>query len=313
MLASLCALLAALALSATPAFAAAPETPELTVKPIFASIAVFNGTLSPKGKVPAGGTYKFLYKASKTECVGGSETTPGDASGGAPEVLPPEEVKGLTPATEYTVCLQITNPASETATSSPVTFKTAAAAPPETPQALPPSDIERDVGHAQRGHQSASRRRTGPLQLRVHRVLQRLHQRRGNPRRSRRESSPQPVSAADRAEPDTTYTFCLKAINALGEATLSAPVTFTTKSLPEMRTVEPVTNITGTTAIVHGVLDPKAASQRISSRIPILLPNSEYGGPVQRRSRLLGGHALRNRPGWRREPRANRWKPPCLG
>lgn len=48
MLASLCALLAALALSATPAFAAAPETPELTVKPVFASIAVFNGTLSPK-------------------------------------------------------------------------------------------------------------------------------------------------------------------------------------------------------------------------------------------------------------------------
>lgn len=30
--------------------------------------------------------------------------------------------------------------------------------------------------------------------------------------------------------------------------------------VPEMRTVEPVTNVTGTTVIVHGVLDPKAAS-----------------------------------------------------
>jgi hypothetical protein len=30
--------------------------------------------------------------------------------------------------------------------------------------------------------------------------------------------------------------------------------------VPEMRTVEPVTNVTATTAVVHGVLDPKAAS-----------------------------------------------------
>jgi hypothetical protein len=113
---------------AAPVLAAAPETPELTIKSVFASTAVFNGTLSPKGKVSAEGTYKFLYKASKTKCEGGSETIPGNAMGRAPEVLPSEEVKSLTPATEYTVCLRITNSANQTATSPPVTFKTAAAA-----------------------------------------------------------------------------------------------------------------------------------------------------------------------------------------
>jgi len=262
MLASVCALLGALALIATPAFAAAPETPEVTVKPIFASIAVFNGVLSPKGKVPAEGTYRFLYRASKTECVGESETTQGYAPGrSAPEVLPPEEVRGLTPATEYTVCLQITNPASQTATSSPVTFKTAAAAPPETPQALPPSKInaasatlngvinphhEGEPGRYSFVYAESSSVCTGGA---------------GTVEETMRESSPQPVSLkADSLQPDTTYTFCLKATNAREEATLSAPVTFTTTSLPEMRTVEPVTNITGTTAILHGVLDPKAAS-----------------------------------------------------
>jgi hypothetical protein len=254
--------LAALALIATPAFAAAPEPPEVTVKPIFASIAFFDGVLSPKGKVPAGGTYKFFYKASKTECMGESETTQGYAPGrSTPEALPPEEVRGLTPATEYTVCLQITNFANETATSLPVTFKTAAAVPPGTPQALPPSDIsatsatlngvvnphhEGEPGRYSFVYAKSSSVCTGGA---------------GTAEETMRESSPQPVSInADSLQPDTTYTYCLKATNAREEATLSAPVTFTTTSLPEMRAVEPVTNITGTTAILHGVLDPKAAS-----------------------------------------------------
>jgi hypothetical protein len=255
--------LAALALIATPAIAAAPETPELTVKPIFASIAVFNGVLSPKGKVPAEGTYKFLYSASKTECVGGSETTPDPASGGAPKVLQPEQVGGLKPATEYTVCLQITNLASETATSLPVTFTTAAAAPPETPEALPPSDVNATsvtLGGVVDPHHEGEPGTYHFVYTKSSSVCTGGAETVNEPAPG---SSPQPVSAAITAgelEPDTMYTFCLKATNALGESTLSPPVTFTTTSLPEMRTVEPVTNITGTTAILHGVLDPKAAS-----------------------------------------------------
>jgi cytochrome c551/c552 len=253
--------LTALALTATAALAAAPETPELTVKPIFASIAVFNGTLSPKGGVAVGDSYKFLYNASKTECAGGSETALGAVSSGTPEIAP-EEVRGLTPATEYTVCLQISG--GETATSSPVTFKTAAAVPPETPQALPPSDIEATsatLSGVINPHREGEPGRYSFVYAESSSVCTGGA---GTAQETMRESSPQPVSLkADSLQPDTTYTFCLKAINALGEATLSSPVTFTTTSLPEMRTVEPVTDVTGTTAILHGVLDPKGASPEV--------------------------------------------------
>ena len=254
-LASVCALLCALALIATPAFAAPPETPVVTVKPIFASVAVFNGTM--KGRIPVGDSFRFLYKESKTECAGGSETTPGIGRD-APEVIL-EQVRGLTPSTEYTVCLQISD--AETATSSPVTFKTAAAVPPETPQALPPSKINATsatLNGVINPHHEGEPGRYSFVYAESPSVCT---EGQGTAEETMRESSPQPVSLkADSLQPNTTYTVCLKATNAREEATLSAPVTFTTTSLPEMRTVEPVTNITGTTAILHGVLDPKAAS-----------------------------------------------------
>jgi hypothetical protein len=293
MLASLCALLGALALIATPAFAAAPETPELTVKPVFASIAVFNGTLSPKGKVPAGGTYKFFYKASKTECMGESETTQGYTPGySAPEALSPEEVRGLAPATEYTVCLQITNFANATATSSPVTFKTAAATPPETPQALLPSDIDATSATLNGVINPRHEGEPGRYSFVYAESSSVCTEGAGTLEEYARESSPQPVSInADSLEPDTTYTFCLKATNALGEATLSAPVTFTTTSLPEMRTMEPVTNITGTTAIVHGVLDPKDAGSEPHIEYQFFYHNSEYGFPCDEETGYSAGRA----------------------
>ncbi len=253
--------LAAFALIATPAFAGT-ESPGLTVKPIYASIAVFNGVLSPKGKAPAGGTYKFFYKASKTECMGESETTQGYTPGrSTPEALPPEEVRGLTPATEYTVCLQITNFANETATSLPVTFKTAAATPPETPQALPSSKISSTSATLSGVINPHHEGEPGFYSFVYAESPSLCNEGQGTLQEHVNGSSPRSVSlVAGTLQPDTTYTACLKATNTLGESTLSAPVTFTTTSLPEMRTVEPVTNITGTTAILHGVLDPKTAS-----------------------------------------------------
>lgn len=249
---------------ATPAFAAAPETPELTIKPIFASIAVFDGVLSPKGKVPADGTYRFLYRASPIECAGGSETTGGlsglTSRGRAPELLPPEEVRGLAPATQYTVCLQITNFADETATSSPVTFKTAPATPPETPEALPASNVSAmsaTLGGVVNPHHEGEPGRYSFVYAKSPSLCTEGV---GTAEEPAPGSSPQRVSMVVELQPDTTYTYCLRATNALGEATVSPPVTFTTLLLPEMRTLEPVTNVTGTTAVVHGVLDPKVAS-----------------------------------------------------
>jgi hypothetical protein len=248
-----------LALTATPALAAPPETPELTVKPIFASIATFNGTLSPGAVVPAEGTYMFLYKASPTECVGGSETAPGLALGGAPpEVLPPEQVKGLTPATEYTVCLQTTNLSSETATSPPVTFKTATATKPEPPEATAVTERKATTATLNGVVNPLKEGEPGKYRFLYSQSASVCTGGSETAEEPAPGASPQPVSAAIAVlEPGKPYTFCVKAFNALGESTESTPKTFTTAVPPETPEasslkVEP---LGATTATLHGVLN----------------------------------------------------------
>jgi hypothetical protein len=137
---ALCALTGALLLSSAPALAAAPEAPELTVESITATTATFHGVLNPiEAAEPnnLGGTYKFLYNASNTECTGGSVSKPSALfSGGVhEEVFKP--VSGLLANTEYMVCLSVTNLEGETTVGSSVPFKTAI--PPETPETTEPA------------------------------------------------------------------------------------------------------------------------------------------------------------------------------
>jgi hypothetical protein len=265
------AVLSAFAVLAVPALAVAPEVPEFTeVKPVFASVAVFDGTLSPKGLVPAEGSYRFLYRASKTECVGGSETVPGLALGGAPEVLPAEQVRGLAPATEYTVCLQITNLASETATSPPVTFKTAAAAAPEEPQIQPASQLTATAASLEGVVFAGSVPEPGS-------TYEFLFKATATATRAECESAgagkapvppgealAQAQAVAARAEglvANTHYVACLLARNALNETSVSAPVPFKTAhppETPEKLTGEPVgTGEPGRAGVkLEGVLNP---------------------------------------------------------
>ena len=135
--------LSALALTATPALAAAPETPTLTVEaPVHATTATFDGVVNPKeALVPndMGGTYRFFYRASPTECTGtgGVVTKPSGLWHGGVEELVFEPVSGLAPNTEYTVCLQVTNLEGEAVESAPVSFKTTV--PPEKPETTEPA------------------------------------------------------------------------------------------------------------------------------------------------------------------------------
>jgi hypothetical protein len=137
--------LSALAFTAAPALAAAPETPTLTVEaPVHATAATFHGVLNPKeALVPnnMGGTYKFLYRASPTECTGtgGVVTKPSGLWHGGVEESVFEPVSGLAPNTEYTVCLQVTNLEGETVESGPVSFKTTV--PPEEPETTEPAAL----------------------------------------------------------------------------------------------------------------------------------------------------------------------------
>ncbi len=133
-LATLCTLTGALVFAGTPAVAAAPEAPEVTVESVKASEATFHGVLNPGKAGVAGtyelGTYEFLYAKSDSTCEGEGKVPvpPGMSLGGGKEVVS-QVVSGLQPGAEYMVCVRATNTLGESAVSSPVAFTTFTAAP----------------------------------------------------------------------------------------------------------------------------------------------------------------------------------------
>ena len=136
------ATLAALVCSATPALAAVEEPKELSVEDTTSAVAVpsvearLHGVVNPSGLGEAG-SYQFLYKKSTTGLCEGESTKPEPAgpvlTGGREE--PFETVTGLTPGTEYAVCLRVENNAKSESKMSPVvTFTTPVK--PEKPETL---------------------------------------------------------------------------------------------------------------------------------------------------------------------------------
>jgi hypothetical protein len=106
-----------------------PETPESEeAKATTGTTATLTGVLNPKAAGEAGSGYEFLYRASATECQGGSATPITPSAGATPEPVS-APVTGLTPNTEYTFCLLARNAVGETATGAPVTFTTSKVTP----------------------------------------------------------------------------------------------------------------------------------------------------------------------------------------
>ncbi len=224
----LIAMLGVLLVTAVPASAAPPETPELKVMYINASEASFLGVLSPKAP-NEGGTYRFLYNASKTECKGGSETSPGLSLAEEGEKVS-ERVGGLTANTEYTVCLRVTNLKGEQALSAPVTFKTALSL--EAPETLMPEPVggysatlrgvlnpksEGEPGHYRFFYQAGTEC-TGENEKKTPFAPYAGHS---------LESVQFEVSGLT---PATQYTVCLEVEVGDEETAVGAPVTFTTPS-----------------------------------------------------------------------------------
>ncbi len=142
MLGVLCALVVGSLLAAAPALAAAPETPEVMVESVTATSATFHGVVNPIEALEPnnlGGTYRFLYRASRTECTGGSVTKPSSLYFGGVHEEVFRSVSGLQPNTEYEVCLSVTNLEGETTVSAPRQFATRAA--PEKPETKAASSV----------------------------------------------------------------------------------------------------------------------------------------------------------------------------
>jgi hypothetical protein len=90
------------------AVAAAPEAPEVSVEqPVGASEAVVRGVLNPLAVAPGeAGSYEFLYREG-AGCEGGSAApVPAGLMLGFEHEEVSETLPGLTPGTEYTVCLR---------------------------------------------------------------------------------------------------------------------------------------------------------------------------------------------------------------
>ena len=112
-----------------------PETPKTEAATLLTgTTATLNGVLNPV-KAGEAGTYEFTYQPSKTkECAAGSVApeppSVGVALGDANEAVS-VAVSGLEGSTEYAFCVVASNKAEpvESATGSPVTFKTPAATP----------------------------------------------------------------------------------------------------------------------------------------------------------------------------------------
>jgi Tol biopolymer transport system component len=260
---SLCISACVLLLSAAPALAAPLENPELKVEQIFATTATFKGVLSPKSLGEVGAEYQFVYRAAKA-CKGAGEikTPAGMSLGGEHEELPAEPVTALKQKTEYTVCLSITNVAkTETAVSAPVSFKTTTATPPEAPEATEATEVKATTATLNGVVNQKSAGEPGKYQF-IYRQSAGECTGAGEVQTAKEPApgtSPQPVSAAITGlEAGKPYTFCVRAFNALGEATLSTPKTFKTAIPPEPPEAIKPEPVTGYSATLRGVLNPKA-------------------------------------------------------
>ena len=233
LLASVCALLGALGMSAS-ALAAGPEAPYLGFFRLQATEVELSARLSPDASAPVeGGKYWFIYKKG-TECAGESETTHSPYAGQPNEQTSPDPAKitGLTQGTEYSVCLVVENGKAESAHSTPVTFTTAIA--PPTPETLAPVDISAkdvEVQGVLNPHEAVNEAtsyqfayRESPSECLTDGFIKETSSS-YSAMTTRRETV---IGYLEGLQPDTTYTACLITWNSAFETVIGNPVTFTT-------------------------------------------------------------------------------------
>ncbi len=245
------------------AFAAAPEEPQTEpANQITATTAVLFGTLSPHAPGQPESTWHFLYKpsstATKAECESpGALKAPEEAgiSGGGEAEFVGIGVGGLTPGTEYVVCLAATSSSSETTVGTAVSFKTAL--PPEAPQVKPPSEVKGTSAVFHGALNPAAPGDPGSYEFFY----------RADPTECQGElTSPNTPAAGAEGEEvqaevtligSTTYTYCLLARNGAGEFAFSAPETFATEASAPLVLSQSAANLTPFTATLQAEVNPE--------------------------------------------------------
>ena len=316
-----CVLVGLLVWACVPALAAAPETPEVTVEALVPpTTAVVHGVLNPGVEGAPGtyevGTYEFLYKQGNTGCVGESKApvSPGISLGAGKEAVS-ETLSGLSPDTEYMVCLLVRDGIKgEHAVSTPVTFTTSSLL--EAPVLREPASTVTATTATFEGELNPGGA-TGQLSYQLDyntngtcRVVK------ASPEEPPFQQSTSPVEVtearqllvhgveATELEPNETYTFCLVETNMFGEQSQGNEVSLQTEHQAPTITGALVTNITSTggtvsseiyphgevttyhveygTTNTYGASTPEASISAqhgpasIQAQLTGLVPNSEY-------------------------------------
>jgi hypothetical protein len=264
-LAVLATALGALAFMSAPALAAAPETPE-TLKPesVTGSGALLEGVLNPGKEGPAGefeiDTYEFLYnKASAGKCEGGSTTGGTMSLGGGMEHVPSQPVSGLEPHTKYMVCLAVSNGVE--AVGAPVSFVTG---PVQAPEGDAVSEVTGASAKLSGVLDSQSEGEVGSYAFRYSPSGSECEQAEATSTAGEGEltgKQGQAVSGeATGLLPDTTYTFCLVAIQNPAregeEVAKGQPVTFTTAGVAPTIGVGEAVSVGSNEVTVGAPIDP---------------------------------------------------------
>ncbi len=270
---SLCVLAGVLMLGGAPAWAAGPEAPgAVTVEAVTATSAAFSGELNPGKEGAAGtfelGTYEFLYRKSPSTCEGEGRApeSPGISLGGGMEVVA-QPVSGLEAGTEYTVCLLARNGIKGETTVGPAEHFTTAAPPipVEAPEKAPATGVTATMAmlHGVLNPHGKRESEPGAAEFRYRESA------------SECEGENEKAAAVEKALeghegeaveasvsgllPGASYTFCLRAVNGVGEEAVGPPETFTTPAVAPKVESESVSNVAAGSATLEARVNPEGA------------------------------------------------------
>jgi hypothetical protein len=256
---------AGVAVSVTPALAAAPEAPLFHVESIHPERIRLRVEMYPNAPGEAG-SVEALYKQSASECEGGGTVGP-YRTGGHQEEETSIVIEGLLEATQYTFCVAVTTPGGTTL-SAPLTL-TMPPTPtsPETPEALPADPVG--------GRTATLHGVLNPLTARPDNELGSYHfvyrpSTSGECQGAGEIATPSTIEVGAKGEavsasltgliPHTQYAFCVVAENNVGEAAVSTPpLSFTTLvAVPGVEAAS-VSDVAGSSATLLASVNPGGA------------------------------------------------------